>query len=111
MKISITLTADDIKFMMSRQYGFKESDMDIKNLDDHIIVECNGLPTSPIYSQPVIRGIGTINNPLSPTPTVTTDGINNIPLSVLNASSYDEMIDNAIYDHKMCEKKMRKGLK
>lgn len=75
MKISITLTADDIKSMMSRQYGFKETYMIVKILDDNIVVECDGLPASSIYYKPNLRGIDN-----TPMPTITEDGmLNNIP--------------------------------
>ena len=80
MKISIALTADDIKSMMSRQYGFKETDMIIKNLDDHIIVECDGLPTSSICYIPNLYGIDN-----TPMPTITDDGmLNNIPMDFMD---------------------------
>lgn len=104
MKVTVTLTTDDIKSMMSRLYGFKESDMEVKNLGDHIIVECNGFPAQSIYSQPVLRGFGGINPMTPPTvadgistttmpsmPNVTT-GINRMPTSITGI----EDIDNAI---------------
>lgn len=90
MKISIALTADDIKYMMSRQYGFKETDMIVKNLDDNIIVECNGLPTSSIYYKPNLRGID--DTPM----TITDDGmINNIPADFVDRLMQTSTLFNA----------------
>lgn len=107
MKVTVTLTTDDIKSMMSRLYGFKESDMEVKNLGDHIIVECNGFPTSSFYSQPVLRGgFGGID-PMTPptvadgistttampsTPNVTTTGINRMPTSITGIENIDKAI-------------------
>ena len=106
MKVTVTLTTDDIKSMMSRLYGFKESDMEVKNLGDHIIVECNRFPTSSFYSQPVLRGgFGGIDPMTPPTvadgisttsmssmPNATTAGINRMPTSITGIENIDKAI-------------------
>lgn len=90
MKVSITLTADDIKAMMSRQYGLKESDMSVKILDtNQIIVECNGFPTAGFYSQPIPRGFGDI----TPIPTVRDGGVTTVPLRT-NAGGLSSIVSS-----------------
>lgn len=108
MKVTVTLTTDDVKSMMSRLYGFKESDMEVKNLGDHIIVECNGFPASSgYYSQPVLRGgFGNISPLVQPNivdsisttttipsmPNTTTDCINRMPTSITGIENIDKAI-------------------
>ena len=113
MKVTVTLTTDDIKSMMSRLYGFKESDMEVKNLGDHIIVECKGFPTSSVYSQPVLRGgfggitpltqptvadgISTTTIPSTPN---TTTGINRMPTSITGIENIDKVIMKSMKDER-----------